>query len=243
VQQIWPVRLAEVDPVEALRDLPEDAVRIGMVRSADGSATDRSGWTTGLSGPADLELIRAHRTLADAVLVGATTVRTGRLRPITPGTQMRARRAELGKSGPPPIVVVSQSLRLDWSGPLFGPLASPTVLLTTEQAAATTAVPGPVRVVTAGATRLDLPRGLAQLRTELGLRQLLCEGGPALATSMIAAGLVDELSLSLAPVLVGPAHLAPLLADLPSLVPVRLYAVYQRDDTLFVRYRLDRLPG
>lgn len=218
-----------VDPYVAYGDAP--GLRVGMVMSADGSVTDAEGWTDGLGGAADFRVFRTLRALADAILVGAGTVRTGRLGPARLRADLRARRGR----PPAPIVVVSRSLDLDWSLPLFTEAETPTVVVTTERARAH--VPSGIPVVAAGQDDIDLPEAVRALREELG-PHLLCEGGPALTTALLRASLVDELCLNIAPALHGPR--TPLLTGLPAEIPLNPTELYLDEGVLFVRYRVDR---
>ncbi|GAA2415897.1 pyrimidine reductase family protein [Actinomadura vinacea] len=230
MRRLLPEPAADTDPYEAYADAP--GLRLGMVMSADGSVTDAEGWTDGLGGAADFRVFRTLRALADAILVGAGTVRTGRLGPARLRPDLRERRG-----GPPaPIVVVSGSLELDWSLPLFTAAETPTVVVTSRAAAERAEVPGPVRVVTAGEEEIDL-RGAVRALRERHPR-LLCEGGPALATALIAEGLVDELCLNIAPALLGGARHTRILARLPAEVPLDPAAIYLDEGVLFLRYRL-----
>jgi riboflavin biosynthesis pyrimidine reductase len=232
MRRLLPEPAADLDPYDAYADAP--GLRIGMVTSVDGSATDAEGWTDGLGGAADLEVFRVLRALADAIVVGAGTVRTGRLGPARLRPDLRARRG-----GPPaPIVVVSRSLDLDWTLPLFTTAETPTLVVTSRRAAATTNVPGHVGILTAGSDEVDLRAAVDELRTGLGLSRLLCEGGPTLATALVAANLVDELCLTLAPTLLGSPHHTRLLDTLPKEVSMRPTAVHLTDDALFLRYTL-----
>ncbi|MQY07928.1 dihydrofolate reductase family protein [Actinomadura macrotermitis] len=229
MRRLLPEPAADVDPYEAYADAP--ALRIGMVMSVDGTVTDAEGWTDGLGGDADFRVFRTLRALADAILVGAATVRTGRLGPARLRPDLRARRG-----GPPaPIVVVSRSLELDWTLPLFTAAETPTIVVTSRAAAAARDVP--VQVVAAGEHDVDLAEAVRALREDLGHERLLCEGGPALATALIGAGLADELCLNIAPALLGGARHTRLLNGLPGEVALDPAALYLDEGVLFVRYR------
>ncbi|MFC5748794.1 dihydrofolate reductase family protein [Actinomadura rugatobispora] len=230
MRRLLPGPAADVDPYEAYADAP--ALRLGMVMSADGSVTDAEGWTDGLGGAADFRVFRTLRALADAILVGAGTVRTGRLGPARLRADLRARRG-----GPPaPIAVVSRSLDLDWSLPLFTEAETPTVVVTSRAARERAGVPSRIPVITAGEEEIDLAAAVGALREERP--RLLCEGGPALAAALIGAGLVDELCLNIAPALLGGARHTRLLTGLPAEVPLDPAAIYLDEGVLFLRYRL-----
>ncbi|MGH3680919.1 MAG: RibD family protein, partial [Natronosporangium sp.] len=90
----------------------------------------------------------------------------------------------------------------------------------------------------AGQTAVDLPEAVRRLRTEHGLGQLLCEGGPALATAMLGAGLADELCLTIAPTLIGAEHHTRPFGRLGRRPDLTLTALYEQDGSLFARYQL-----
>lgn len=238
MRRLLPQPTGEIDPLDAYAVHGRDLVRIGLVMSADGSATDDRQWTDSLGGAADRRVFRALRALADGILVGANTVRTGLVGPHRLTAELRERRAASGKPAPAPIIVVSQTLRLDWSHRLFTQAdpASPTIVVTSEAAAA--AAPATVRVVTAGAAAVDLAVAVRRLRQEYGIDHLLCEGGPRLAAELIDQGIADELCLTLAPTLVGARHHTGLLGDLDKLADLALSALYEEDGVLFLRYQL-----
>ncbi|POM22956.1 2,5-diamino-6-ribosylamino-4(3H)-pyrimidinone 5'-phosphate reductase [Actinomadura rubteroloni] len=231
MRRLLPSPAASVDPYDEYgADVPP--LRIGMVASLDGTVTDAEGWTDGLGGAADFRVFRVLRALAGAILVGASTVRTRRLGPARLSAELRERRG-----GPPaPIVVVSRSLDLDWTLPLFTAAETPTLVVTCASALSGRRLPVPA--VVAGDDAVDLGAAVRSLRDDHGLDRLLCEGGPALTTSLVRAGLADELCLNLAPALHGSAHHTPLLGALDAEVPVRPAAVYEDDGVLFLRYRL-----
>jgi riboflavin biosynthesis pyrimidine reductase len=238
VRRLLPPPAGEIDPFDAYGDRSGELVRIGMVMSADGSATDERRWTDGLGGAADLRVFRALRALADGILVGGNTVRTGLMGPHRLAAELRERRTAAGRPAPAPVVVVSRSLRLDWSHRLFTEAdpASPTIVVTTEEAAS--AVPTGVPVLAAGTGEVDLAVAVRRLRDEYGMAQLLCEGGPRLAAQLVDRRIADELCLTLAPSLVGGRHHTPLLDHLDKRADLALYALYEEDGVLFLRYRL-----
>ncbi|WP_067801607.1 dihydrofolate reductase family protein [Actinomadura formosensis] len=230
MRRLLPEPAAGVDPYEVYGDRP--GLRLGMVMSVDGSVTDAEGWTDGLGGDADFRVFRTLRALADAILVGAGTVRTGRLGPARLRPDLRARRG-----GPPaPIVVVSRSADLDWTLPLFTEAETPTIVVTCQNGRKN--VPAHIQVVAEGEDDIDLPAAIDTLRGGLGREHLLCEGGPTLAAALIRASLVDELCLNLAPTLLGGAHHTRLLDGLDTEVPLDPTALYIDEGVLFVRYRL-----
>ncbi|WP_433336394.1 dihydrofolate reductase family protein [Spirillospora sp. CA-294931] len=230
MRRLLPEPAEDVDPYHEYADAP--GVRIGMVMSLDGSVTDAEGWSDGLGGEADFRVFRTLRALADAIVVGAATVRTGRLGPARLRTSLRERRG-----GPPaPIVVVSRSLDLDWTLPLFTEAETPTLVVTSRSAPLESA---PVPLIAVGDDEVDLPAAVRAL-ADMGLTRLLCEGGPALATAFVRAGAADELCLNIAPTLMGAAHRTPLVGVLDGPCDARLTALYEDEGVLFARYSLRR---
>ena len=230
MRRLLPEPAAGVDPYESYGDLP--GLRRGMVVSGDGAATDAEGGTDGRGGDADFRVLRSLRALADAILVGAGTVRTGRLGPARLRHDLRARRGR----PPAPIVVVSRSADLDWTLPLFTNAETPTIVVTSQSGRKN--VPSGIQVVVEGEDNVDLPAAIRSLREDLGYEHLLCEGGPALATALFRASLVDELCLSIAPTLLGSPRHTRLLDGLETEVPLDPTALYIDEGVLFVRYRL-----
>lgn len=180
-------------------------LRSNFVASLDGSITGADGRSGSLTTPADAQVFALHRAHADAVLVGAGTVRAEGYRAIDLAPRQRELRAAEGLADFPTLVVVSGRLELDpqIARPASGP-GGPVVVITTERAGAGG---GPltdagVEVVALGEEAVDLDRLIGWLAAA-GLGRVLCEGGPRLHRDLLAAGLVDELSLTLAPVVVG----------------------------------------
>jgi riboflavin biosynthesis pyrimidine reductase len=181
-------------------------LRANMVTSLDGAATvgGRSG---GLSGGADRDVFALLRALADVILVGAGTARAERYGPVRPG-QEGVSWAWLrdGRPPAPPIAVVTRQLSLDPASPLLaGDGAARTIVITTEAAPAglRAGVARTAEVIVAGRDQVDLRAAAAALAGR-GHRRILTEGGPRLLAQLIEAGLVDELCLTISPLLAGP---------------------------------------
>lgn len=174
-------------------------LRVGFVLSTDGAVTVDGG-SRGLQSPADQVAFHALRAVCDAVVVGAGTARSEGYGPVQPRPDGALWRAARGLPARPPLVLVSRSLDLPAQV-----LHHDTVILTCGAAPAgrRRELSGKVAaVVVVGADDLDLAAAVQALR-ERGLTRLLCEGGPGLLTALLQDGLVDELCLTHAPLLVG----------------------------------------
>jgi riboflavin biosynthesis pyrimidine reductase len=177
---------------------------LNMVSTADGHAT-LGGRSGPLSGPADRELFHALRAPVDAVLMGAGTVRAEHYGRLIGAEPTRRLRRERGLPEEPLACIVSASLDLDPATPLLADPDARLLVLTPSagELPPTAAEVAYVRAERAGV--LDLSAALAQLSERFDVRVLLCEGGPHLAGELLAAGLLDELFLSLSPLLTGAA--------------------------------------
>lgn len=232
-----PAELDDAGLVEAYRLPPGRSLRINFVTSLDGAVTveGRSG---GLGSPGDERIFRLLRALSDAVLVGAGTASAEGYRPITADSAVGRLRAELGRPATAPVVVVSRRASLAPDDRLVTGAVSPTVLVTGEAAdpgrRAALAEAG-VRVLVCGEDDVDLPLALDRL-ADLGLEQVLCEGGPQVFRAALRAGVVDDLALSMAPSLVGPAGTRLLGEELAGVIPLELRQVLEEDGMLFTRY-------
>jgi len=226
--------LAELRPAErAPADRP--FVFLNMVASVDGRAAVTSS-ARGLGSPADTLLLGELRALADAVLIGTGTLRAEGYGVLVRDAGRRARRRDAGLPDTPLAVLCSRALDLPWDAGLFAAADQP-VLAYTESAHAAPELAAPVEL--ARLAQASVPALLADLRAR-GVRALLCEGGPTLNRSLLAAGAVDELFLTLSPQLTG-APDAPRIVEggaLPEAVGLeRVWALAAEGD-LFLRYRV-----
>jgi riboflavin-specific deaminase-like protein len=226
--------LAELRPHERA---PEDRpfVFLNMVESVDGRAAI-GGHSHALGSETDTLLLGELRTLADAVLIGSGTLRAEGYGRLVGNPERVARREAAGRAPTPPAVLLSRSLDLPWDAGLFAAAGQP-VLICTGSDADPPDVAAPLELI-----RLADPSPAAALR-ELrgrGIRALLCEGGPTLNRALLAAGLVDELFLTLSPLLAGNAEAPRIVegADLPEPLGLALEWVLHDDDELYLRYRI-----
>jgi riboflavin biosynthesis pyrimidine reductase len=226
--------LAEVRPRERA-PAGRPFTYLNFVTSLDGRATIGGG-TSELGEAADLEMLLELRMLADAVLIGTGTLRAEGYDRIVRAEARRARRAAAGLAEDPLAVLLTRRGDVPWEAGLFRSPDQP-VLVYSGEPVDVPDLPAPVEIVV-------LPdatpaAALADLR-ERGVRALLCEGGPVLARALVEDRLVDELFLTLAPLLTGEA-IAPRLLEGGLLgEPVRLRPLWvlRAGDELFLRYGL-----
>jgi riboflavin biosynthesis pyrimidine reductase len=242
MRQLFPVP-ADVDPADAYRrpatlEPGRTQVRLNMIASVDGAATvdGRSG---ALGGPADKAMFATLRSLADAILVGAGTARAEKYGPVRLSDEARAQRQERGMSPVPPIAVISRTCRLEWDTPLFTEPEQRPLVVTVESAAAAdrTRAAEVADVIVSGDVDVDFAGALSAL-AERGHVDIVCEGGPGIAAQLAAGGLLDEVCLTVSPMLAagqGDRILnGPVLTTLLSL---GLVQVLEADGYLFLRYR------
>ncbi|CAN5890461.1 pyrimidine reductase family protein [soil metagenome] len=239
----------EVDPavVHAAAFRPALAHRpwvlANMVASVDG-ATALDGVSGGLSGPGDKEVFSALRAVSDVIFVAAGTARTEGYGPPRTPADRRAEREARGQAPYPRLALVSRSLDLDPLAELFSAAPEPPIILTSATAdrdrhRALSAVAEVVTVETdppgGEEAGVDLGRALGELGTR-GVSVVLTEGGPALIGQLVAAGLLDELNLTLAPKLVGGTSAR--LASGPTEAPTELDLahLWEAEGMLLCRY-------
>ncbi|GAA3111311.1 pyrimidine reductase family protein [Streptomyces rectiviolaceus] len=178
-------------------------LRANMVSTLDGAA-QHDGRSQPISNATDMRIFGTLRGIADVVVVGAETVRKEGYRPARAREAFAERRAAAGQTVAPAIAVVSASLDLDFALPLFTAPLVPTLVVTGAAAPAdrvAAAEKAGAVVVVAGEGAVVEPERVAPALAERGLTRLLTEGGPRLLGQFVAAGALDELCLTVSPML------------------------------------------
>jgi riboflavin biosynthesis pyrimidine reductase len=223
--------------LEALYALPASRhVRANFISSIDG-AIELDGLSRTLGGPADRDAFMSLRAVSDVVLVGAGTARAEGYGPIRLDDAAKGRRVERGLEPLPGLAIVSARGELDPQASIFAATERPIIITTASAAAARPDLAEIADVVVCGDDRVDLKDMLDAL-SERGLMRVLCEGGPALLESLLVDHLVDELCLTLSPVIAGSGHRS-LTGDHPLVQAIKfeLAGLIEGDGMLLTRYR------
>lgn len=208
-------------------------ITLGMIASLDGSAVVAGG-STPLGGPPDRAVFRALRAVADVIVVGATTVNAEGYRAVRLPDDLVKWRTERGLPPVPRVAVVSNRLALHLSDSL---LASRPMLITSQSAPRDRLerLAEGMEVIVAGTERVDFPRAMEEMAAQ-GVRRITLEGGPTVNGQM--AGLVDEVCMTVAPVLAGGTGSRIVVGGGP-LRSARLARIIHSDGFLLLRYLLD----
>ncbi|HKN52420.1 MAG TPA: pyrimidine reductase family protein [Amycolatopsis sp.] len=241
MQQIWPSHSARLDDreVEELYRYPADRrwLAVNFVSSADG-AVEVDGSARKLTNPADQKILQLASDLADVLLVGGKTANSSRYRGIHLNEATRARRRRYGLPEFVPIAVVTTGRSLPADAPVITGAKTPTIVITCaatpagQQRAWTDAG---AEVVIAGDETVDLGSAIDAL-AERGLRHIDCEGGPHLFGALLAARLVDELRLTISPLLVSGPSGRIAAGPVPELTGLSLASVLTEDNVMMLRY-------
>lgn len=178
-------------------------LRTNFAASLDGGITGGDGRSGSVNTAADHVVFELLRALSDVLLVGAGTLRNEGYEEQTVATRWAPLRAAQGLHPRLPVVAVSRQGAVPPT--LLGSTAGSVLMATCEQApklAETREQLGPDNVLVHGPDAVDL----ASVRDDLaarGLARVICEGGPSLMAALLDAGLVDEVCLSVTPVVVG----------------------------------------
>lgn len=177
-------------------------IQANFVSSLDGAATI-GGKSAGLTGPGDQRVFGLQRDISDVVLVGARTASVERYNGIQPSAVSAERRKRLGLSAIPPIAIVTSTASIAIDSPLLTDTYVPPIILTCEAApqqrrSALASHGADIAVI--GDEVVDLPAAIDELARR-GLYRIDCEGGPRLFAQLIQLDLIDQLCLTLSPLL------------------------------------------
>jgi riboflavin biosynthesis pyrimidine reductase len=215
-------------------------VRGNMIASLDGGATDE-GKAGGLAGAGDRAVFSLMRHAADVILVGATTVRVENYSGAQLPVAARQERQRRGQAEVPPIAVVTRSANLDPSARLFTRTEAPPLILTTSRFSddARRRLGSVAEVIDASGPEPDSVDGATVLKilADRGLYRVLTEGGPFFLGTLIENDLLDELCLTIAPILVGggPKRIATGLGNVHTKMR-RTHLLSDEDGYLYSRY-------
>ena len=211
-------------------------VMMNMISSIDGG-TSVAGKSSELGDEDDKTMFQALRAVPDVILVGARTVAAENYQPVTLDAERRAMRSEMGLAEVPTLAIVTGRLSIDPESRVLGDPDHKPLLITSTQA-------DPSKLVLIGdsADVAILPDLEPQtILDHLGAaRVVLLEGGPTLNGHFVVADLVDEVNLSVSPVLLSGE--SPRIAWGGAAVPahqMRRDRVVFGDRLMFVRYLRD----
>lgn len=211
-------------------------LRATMLQTLDGAYFGPDHRSKSLSSKKDTAVLIEGRRLADAILIGAETMRQERYRPLVAKPEWQQARSDAGLAPAPVLVMVSNSLDLPWEEDLFGQSAITPIVLTAGNATADMKAraqevqeQGRVEII----ERNDLPTGALEFLWERGYNRIDCEGGPTLLAELMSH--VDELDLTVAPFVVG-TNPGTLPDREPELIHWTLDAWWTHEDYVFTKY-------
>lgn len=226
-------------------------VLINMAMTADGKIATANRAVSSFSSPRDQDHLLVLRAMADAVMAGARTVDRNPIN-MGPGpAKYRTLRRQRGLAEFNLRVIVSRAGSVNPDAEVFRHRFSPIIILTTRSAGKNRlnrlrAVADAVKIC--GVREVGFRRALGWLRQKWGVKRLLCEGGGELNDALFRAGLVDELHLTICPMIFG-GRAAPTIADglgaamLSRSAQLELRSSRRQGDEVFLVYRVTKRSG
>src|SRR4051794_24038018 len=205
-----------------------------MISTADGRATIK-GRAGHIANRADYELFHATRARMDGILVGAETIRVESYGRTINNAEARDRREREGLPADAVTVLATRRVLLPADVGLLRAAENTIIVLTPSEEGE---LPAEAAATVQYLREPDMTTGVRRLRSEYGIRSLVCEGGPNLNATLLPAGLIDELHLVYAPKLAGgPAPLTILAGDeLDPPIDLELLTLHESGGYLFSRY-------
>jgi riboflavin biosynthesis pyrimidine reductase len=215
-------------------------LRVNFVSSVDGAVTIE-GKSGGLGGDADRRVFDLLRTLCDVVVVASGTVKTEGYGAMVLDEESVSVRVAAGLAPQPVFAIVSGSLDLDPASDIFTKAPVRPLVITHSSAplAANAALAKVADILVCGEGSVD-PVAMVAAFAERGLMRIHCEGGPSLFGSLLAANVVDELCLTVSPLMAGGDSGRIAKGELPEPRAMSLAGILRSEDTLMLRYLLRR---
>jgi riboflavin-specific deaminase-like protein len=211
--------------------------------TADGKVTTKNFGPVDFTSREDKLHLFRQRALADAVLLGHTSVERDNVRLGVPA-DLQELRIKRGQTRSPLRVIISNKGRIDERLKIFQSDVSPIIIFSTKRMPLKNqeALRKTATLHLTAMKEVDLATMLKTLRDQYKVRTLECEGGPTLFRSLLEKGLVDQLNLTIAPYMFGGRN-APTLTGLsknflPASVHCLLVDVRTLGDECFLTYRI-----
>jgi len=185
--------------------MPLPKVIANFAISADGKVTTTNPAPATFTSPEDKARLRWIRSLGDALLVGAKTVAADTMTMGLSDPKLQAERRKRGQSAEPLRVIVSNSGKIDPDWKVFKNDNSPLLVFSTKKMSADlqTRLAPRCDLWLSDKPPLNLKGVLQTLRENYGIKTVICEGGPSLFGALVKEGLINELYLTIAPVIFG----------------------------------------
>src|SRR6266481_646113 len=211
--------------------------------TVDGKVTTRNLSPVDFTSREDKLHLFRQRALADAVLIGHTSLKRDNVRLGLPA-EMQENRVKRGQSRCPLRVIISNEGRIDHRLKIFESDVSPIIIFSTKRMPRKyeQALEKKATLHLSNSKHVDLAAMLETLRKKYGVRTVACEGGPTLFRSLLEQGLIDRLNLTIAPYMFGGAK-APTLTGvskkfLPASVNCLLIDMRTIGDECFLTYQI-----
>lgn len=231
------------------RKLRRPFVAATFAITADGKITTRDFAPVDWTSREDKRHLLRMRAAGDAVLIGRSTLERDNVRLALPAGELRDERVARGEPPCPLRVIVSNQGRLDPALKIFASDISPIVIFSTTRMPRKfqKALREKATLHLSETRHVDLARMLHQLRADYGVRRVACEGGARLFRGLLALGFVDQLNLTIAPLIFGGAG-APTITGLPGdFLPATVRCRLQKMEVIgrecFAFYRLIKTKG